>query len=309
MPSNLTSKPSYMSKYETETGKVEGVDFGWDSEGMWFTGNADSGSGGEGDGVGGYPVRTNFDFQETDVCEVIYTVDYNHICADHSVCVFNLGTDPEWSWGTNETRIAASNNCVTPYIYGRSNEAFGLGSEGGEFGGEDEANLGEYTFHFTYDPGSGTVNLKVYSGVSAAGTPMADLTISETLPSGVYRIGFSADQDEFGVKSYFKTLNIKKNGASVTSSSYTFDFSPDNPETLPNWRYGGEGNLDAAVIEEGGTRRSVQRTGYFEIVNASGERKVVLVADGETVDDVVEVPEASENPAGNPNVSDSGSTI
>lgn len=309
MPSNLTSKPGYLSKYENETGKVEGVDFGWDSEGMWFTGNASGGTGGEGDGVGGYPVRTNFDFAETDVCEIIYTIDYNEACADHSVCIFNTGTEPEWDWGQNETRIAASNNCIAPWILGRSSEAFGLASEGGEFGGEGSENLGFYTFHFTYDPGMATVNLKIYVGESASGSPMDDLTITEALPAGSYRIGFSADQDEFGVKSYFTTLNIKKNGVSVTSSSYTFDFSPDHPETLPNWRYGGEGNLDVAVIVEGGVRRSVQRTGYFEIVNSSGGRKVVEVNDGETVDDVVEVPDFTPNPAGNPNVNDSGSTF
>jgi len=301
--SNLTSKPGYLSKYETETGKVEGVDFGWDINGMWFTGNANSGSGGE--GVGGYPVRTNFNFEESDVCEVIYTIDYNANCADHGICIFNVGTEPEWDWGPNETRIAASNNCTSPSVYGRNSEVNGLESEGGEFDGE----FGLYTFHFTYDPGAGTVNLKVYRGASATGSPMDDLTINETLPAGPYRIGFTSDQDQFGVRSYFTMLNIKKNGESVTSTSYTYDFSPDNPETLPNYRYGGEGNLDTAVIVEGETRRSVQRTGYFEIVNASGGRKVVEVNDGETVDDNVEVPNIPANPTGNPNVLDSGSTI
>ncbi len=309
MPSNLTSKPSYLSKYETETGKVEGVDFGWDSGGMWFTGDTSSGTGGETAG-GGYPVRTNFNMEETDVCEVIYTIDYNDGCADHGICIFNVGTEPEWQWGTNETRIAASNNCIAPYIYGRNNEVFGQVEEGGEFGGEGDPNLGLYTFHFTYDPGAGTVNLKVYVGGSASGGPMADLTINETLPSGSYRIGFTADQDDFGTRSYFTTLNIKKNGESVTSASYVYKFSDESPETVPNYKYGGQGNLDTTVYEnEGGVRVSRQRTGYFEIVNASGERKVVEVYDGETVDDTVEVPSVPANPTGNPNVSDSGSTF
>ena len=308
MPSNLTSKPSYLSAYQAETGKVEGVDFGWDSEGMWFTGDAHSGSREEGPG-GGYPVRTNFDFEDTDVCEVIYTIDYSDACSDHSICIFKVGAEPEWQWGTNETRIAASNNCVVPYILGQSSEVFGLESEGGELGGENEPNLGKYTFHFTYSPTAGTVNLKVYQGESASGDPMADLTINETLPSGQYRIGFSADQDDFGDRSYFTTLNIKKNGESVTASSYVYKFSDESPETVPNYRYGGQGNLDTTVYEnEGGTRVSRQRTGYFEIVNAYGQRKVVEVYDGETVDDTVNVPTVPANPTGNPNVSNSGST-
>jgi hypothetical protein len=308
MPSNLTSKPSYLSAYQAETGKVEGVDFGWDSEGMWFTGDAVSGSGGEGSG-GGYPVRTNFDFEETDVCEVIYTIDYSEACSDHSICIFKVGTEPEWQWGTNETRIAASNNCRVPYIYGQNELVRGVASEGGELGGEDEPNLGKYTFHFAYSPSAGTVNLKVYQGESASGDPMADLTINETLPSGQYRIGFSADQDEFEDRSYFTTLDIKKNGESVTASSYVYKFSDESTETVPNYRYGGQGNLDTTVYEnEEGTRVSRQRTGYFEIVNAFGQRKIVEVYDGETVDDTVDVPNVPANPTGNPNVSDSGST-
>jgi hypothetical protein len=79
---------------------------------------------------------------------------------------------------------------------------------------------------------------------------------------------------------------------------------------MPNYRYGGPGNLDTTVYEnEGGQRVSRQRTGYFEIVNSSGGRKVVEVYDGETVDDIPEVPNISPNPTGNANVSYSGSTI
>jgi len=94
------------------------------------------------------------------------------------------------------------------------------------------------------------------------------------------------------------------------SGTYTYKFSADSPETKPNYRYGGEGNLDTTVyVNDSGVRVSRQRTGYFEIVNADGGRKVVDVYDGETVDDVPEVPNIPANPTGNANVNDSGSTI
>jgi hypothetical protein len=84
-------------------------------------------------------------------------------------------------------------------------------------------------------------------------------------------------------------------------TTYTYDLSPDNPETIPNYRYGGEGNMDTAiVVGEDGTRRSIQRTGYFDYLDACGNRKVMSVDDGETVTDAPEIPEAAPNSIGHP---------
>lgn len=312
MSSNLTSKPGYLSTHTAETGKIEGVDFGWDSNGMWFSGNAASGSeGGEGEGEGGYPVRTSFSFGSEDVCEVIYTVDYQGGCSDQGICVFKVGTEPEWSWNPNDTRIACSMNCPAPYIYGLVGSVNGEG-EGGELsggeGGTYEPNY--YTFHFTYEPSEEQAQVVIYVGEGVDGEVLTTLLLNERLTAGDYKVGFSADEDEFGTKAYFTQLNILKNGESMTSASYTYEFSNESPETMPNYRYGGEGNLDTTVYEnESGQRVSRQRTGYFEIVNSSGGRKVVDVYDGETVDDAPEVPNVPANPTGNANVSDSGSTI
>ena len=310
MSSNITSKPGYLSTHTAETGKVEGVDFGWDSNGMWFSGNAASGSE-EGEGEGGYPVRTSFSFGSEDVCEVIYTVDYQGGCSDQGICVFKVGTEPEWSWNPNGTRIACSMNCTAPYILGLAGEV-GIDSEGGELdGGEGSEYVANYyTFHFTYTPASSQVSVAIYQGEGTNGTELTTLTLNERLTAGDYKVGFSADEDEFGTKAYFTQLNILKNGESMTSASYTYEFSDESPETMPNYKYGGEGNLDTTVYEnESEQRVSRQRTGYFEIVNSSGGRKVVEVYDGETVDDTPEVPNVPANPTGNANVSDSGSTI
>lgn len=99
---------------------------------------------------------------------------------------------------------------------------------------------------------------------------------------------------------YIAVKFLEISGGLSSTQSYTYDFSP---ETINGYIPGyGEGGLDSAVIEENGIRRSIQRTGYFELVNADGGRKVVEVKDGETVTDDVEIPDAPANPAGNPNV-------
>lgn len=87
---------------------------------------------------------------------------------------------------------------------------------------------------------------------------------------------------------------------SCAPSVFTYDFSPDYPETLPNWRYGGEGNMDTAIVVEDGMRRSIQRTGYFDYLDGCGNRKVVEVRDGDAVTDAPSIPEATDNPTGHP---------
>lgn len=76
--------------------------------------------------------------------------------------------------------------------------------------------------------------------------------------------------------------------------TYNYDFSPEDSN------YYGEGGLDTSVIMGGSEKVSLQRTGYFELVNDAGGRKVVAVNDGESVTDEVEVPSPSGVPTGNP---------
>jgi hypothetical protein len=50
-----------------------------------------------------------------------------------------------------------------------------------------------------------------------------------------------------------------------------------------------------------GQRVSIQRDGYYELVDSNGNRKIVLVRDGESWDDAPETPEVTDNPNGHPN--------
>lgn len=304
MSINLTSKPCWLSTHEIETGKIEGVDFGFDEAGMWFSGNANAGSGGEGEG-GGYPIRTVVEFETNDVCEVIYTVDYQDGCSDQGICVFNTGTEPEWNWESNETRIAFSINCPQPYIYGQNSDTGGDGGEleGGEGGEGVEYTPNYYTFHFTYNPTEESVDVVVYQGEGTEGTVINTLNLNEKLPEGNYKVGFTADQDNIDKKAYFTYIQILKNGEEATgvAQEYTYELSPDNSITIPNYKYDGEGNMDTAIVtNEDGTRKSIQRTGYYDYLDACGNRKVMKVNDGDTVTDAPATPEIAFNPLGHP---------
>ena len=97
---------------------------------------------------------------------------------------------------------------------------------------------------------------------------------------------------------------LEISGGLSSTQTYTYDFSPQ--VIRPGY---GEGGMDTAIVVEEGVRRSLQRTGYFEIVNADGRRKVVDVDDGETVIDDVEVPTVLPNPNGHPSINlNTGST-
>jgi hypothetical protein len=66
----------------------------------------------------------------------------------------------------------------------------------------------------------------------------------------------------------------------------------------------GEGSLDTAIVMVEGQRVSIQRDGYYELVDSSGNRKIVLVKDGESWDDAPASPEATNNPNGHPTFGD-----
>ena len=200
--SNLQSKPSWLDYYPNSAKTTEGVNFGFDSTGMWFTGTSDGVS---------YPIRTNYDIDGDATTEVIFTFVQGN-CTDHSVCFFNPSIEPLWAWGTNTTRISFQVDCGTPEIEGLT-----LGGEGG---GSGLSNGQTYTCKLIYDPSAGTVSYDIYAGTQATGSSVNSFVLSQTLPSGVYRIGFDADQDEGSDKSYFTYLSIS--GTEAITAQYPY---------------------------------------------------------------------------------------
>lgn len=225
MSSTLQAKPSWISFASVDSGKTENDTnngYGFDSGGMWITGGSYGTS---------YPIRCNFVFSESDVCEIVLTVLHGD-CSDQSVCFFLQGTDPQWSWGTQSSRIAVSLNCDNLAIYGRtiSNDL-----------GEGALSSGYYTLVITYDPGAGTVTATAHDGQSVDDAVIGTISLSEVLPSGDYKIGFDADQDDSPTKSYFTYLKISRNGQELTGSrpalnyihpQYTFQVITYTPQSL-----------------------------------------------------------------------------
>lgn len=206
MQSTLKTQPSWLEIVPNEN-KSEDF-YGFDSTGMWFAGNsADMG------GTIGYPIRTNFDFNQNDILNIEFTFIYDMDCSDQGICIFNSNIDPEWSWEVNETRIAFSINCSCPVIYGLSIQT--------DECDEDDSPLEEgntYTAKVIYNPSQGTFSVYLYEGNSTSGALVWSDSINESLGAGPYRVGFDADRDEDENKSYFTRLSLNESTSFVCPS-------------------------------------------------------------------------------------------
>jgi hypothetical protein len=62
-------------------------------------------------------------------------------------------------------------------------------------------------------------------------------------------------------------------------------------------------------VEQDGKRISLQRSGWLEVTDGCGGRRIVYAKDGQAYSTAPEVPNIPPNPTGHSGVSDSGSTI
>ena len=261
MATNLTYLPFYLESVPGE--KKENIGYGCDHKGLWFIGDA-------GEGSGDYPVRTNIPISSDAVTEVVFIVDHNYNCSDQGICFYKLTDNPEWSWGTNSTRIAFSINCPEPFIYGKT-----LNATAGEILTYPQY----FTFKVTYNPTDPTdkVVAVIYEGKGTDSTPLNTISINERLTAGDYGVGLDADNDGIdGVyfKTYFKYLSIKVDGVDIGFKEYNINFDAANRPVE-----GGDGSLDSAVLNG----HSIQRTGYLDIQRSDIENKVTEFVDGATI--------------------------
>jgi len=197
--SNLKTKPSWLDTFPDSD-----VAFGFDSVGMWFTGDAEDAP---------YPIRTNYDIDSDETVVVVYTFVHEIAnsetggdCPDQGICFFKADVEPYWAWGENTSRIAIQYSCGDPEIEGQV--------ENGVYS-DYELTVGEtYTARVTYNPVAETVTHELFDGSSVNATLVDTLTLTnERLPAGAYRIGFHADLDrniENSDKSYFTYLEISE---------------------------------------------------------------------------------------------------
>ena len=192
LSSNVTVKPSWLS-YVPGGKNQEGTQYGFDASGMFFRGNADNDF--------AYPIQTNLHFHEQDVLEVIATIYFGATNNDHGLSIFSADARPIWRGSTDTTRIAFQYSAGIPLLYGQTTANTAPGSPVLSTGNY-------YTIKFKYDP-SNTVIVETFSGNTATGSPIDTRSLSEVLPAGDYRLGFDADNDAAGVKSYWTNLTVR----------------------------------------------------------------------------------------------------
>jgi hypothetical protein len=152
--------------------------FGWDSDGVWFTGAAEGGS--------SYPIFTNFTIPQNVGVTVSFDVNINSECSDMGVAIYNAAATPVWSYSPDTTRIAAQFECVNLELSGRTTSATAEGGLPGD---------GIYTVTFTYNPTASTDKVTVSYTAEGSTEVITSVSLNEALPSGPYRIGFAADQN------------------------------------------------------------------------------------------------------------------
>jgi hypothetical protein len=119
------------------------------------------------------------------------------------VCVYVDGDTPEWSYGTNTTRIAAQFDCLDLALYGRTTQTM---SENTPIPDD-----GFYTVTFTYNPTASTNKVIVSFTARDSNVVIASISRNEALPAGRYRVGFAADQNSSTTKTYISNLTIDVN--------------------------------------------------------------------------------------------------
>lgn len=191
--SNLQTQPSWLDTFPDED-----VAFGFDSTGMWFSGNASNAP---------YPIRTNYDIDGDTTVVVIYTFVYTDVdegCPDHGICFFKADVEPYWSWGDNTSRIAVQYNCGNPEIEGQNENGASTAYQ---------LTVGDtYTARVTYNPVAETITHELFDGNTVEATLVDTITLTnEVLSAGAYRIGFHADLDSsVPDKAYFTYLEISE---------------------------------------------------------------------------------------------------
>lgn len=192
-------KGSYPSWVLTGQGTKPSSYYGIDSTGHFITGNAF--------GTSSYPTRTDGIAIPSDISVVVrFSINKNHVCADHGIAFHRTDTAPAWQWSNNSTRHAFQWNCYYPYIYPASGSntftAFVYTQQ-------------EYSNQVIYVPSENTIDVKVWAGANtysgttvAAGTNTSASFDSLAGSADTYEVSFDADQDSTSNNSYFWDIQI-----------------------------------------------------------------------------------------------------
>lgn len=193
-------KNSYPSWVLSGQGSKPSSYYGIDSTGHFITGNAF--------GTSSYPTRSDGLEIPSDISVVVrFSINKNHVCADHGIAFYRSDATPSWTWGNNSSRHAFQWNCYYPYIYPAS---------GGSTYISYLPTQQNYSNQVIYVPSTGTLNVKIWSGANTySGTPLAEGTNTNCQfanlqgSADTYEVAFDADQDSTSNNSYFWDISIK----------------------------------------------------------------------------------------------------
>jgi hypothetical protein len=176
------------------------TNFGWDSSGVWFLGDA-------GFNTPSYPIFTNFDISKNKKVKIYVDYIYNNSCPDFGLCFYDKNIIPEWVYSADISRIACSTSCDQLKIFGLDNQS--------PFSPAVLIIGNTYTLVITYDPTNTTsdnILFEAYLGNTLV--PGSSITLSSLKINNDYKIGFCADQDET-TRAYIKNLTININNGEL----------------------------------------------------------------------------------------------
>lgn len=190
------------------------ADYGWDSNGVWFTNNTIT----DGEEGTSYPVRVTDSIPAS--YGVVITVDFDAdpFSNDFGIGVWETGTDPVWYWGPSSggNRIGAQYNGTTPELYGIVGT--GVGGEGRW----DLPATGTYRARLTISPPSGGSIAVTLETLDTSNNVLDTISYEEQAFSSSYTIGFAADQDNGTDKTYMKNLIVNINdGGTIYNDNLT----------------------------------------------------------------------------------------
>ena len=210
MQTDLKSQPYWLETHATPDKTVEGVNFGFGNDGMFFSGIITESN-------VAYPVRTKFNYSQDRVVEVTFTINYDSDCPNHAVSFYNTSVAPTFDWGAGANCISFKFDCGSPQLDG-------LYDSVGGFGENILPSYGIYTVLLTYDRSAGKVSAKTFTGDTVYGDFLSEIVLNEVLPQGIFRIGFDADQDNSdSTTAYFTNLNISDRPGQTSCSLQACD--------------------------------------------------------------------------------------
>jgi hypothetical protein len=183
------------------------TNFGWDTNGVWFTGEA-------GNPNPAYPIFTNFNISQNKKVVVMIDFVYNEYESDFGLCFYQSNIIPQWQWTVNSTRIACQ------YNYDTYSQILGL-VPGNIFTNNIQLSVGNtYTTVVTYEPDSLSLNANITFQTYLGSTHVDTNSGTITKLSSDYKIGFTADQDTPHIRTYIKNLTINvNNGEQIYNNS------------------------------------------------------------------------------------------